>query len=129
MMERVFQVCFITGTLFTIVSFALGSVLGSDDADVDFETDTDMDFDAGTDVDFDTDTDVDGDVEIGDDADAGDFSISRIVALRPSTLAAFITVFGGVGMIALKNNLATFKVVAWQMIAGKSGECGNKCTK
>lgn len=89
-MERAFQVCFFVGTIFSIVSFALGSVFGSEDADVDFDTDTDL----------------------------GDFSIGRIVALRPSTLSAFATVFGGVGMIALRNNLSMLRAVTWASALG-----------
>ena len=102
-MERAFQICFFVGTLFTIVSFALGSVFGSDDAEVDFDTDTD--------IDFDTDTDVE--VDVGEDSDFGDFSVGRIVALKPSTLSAFATVFGGVGMIALRNDLSMLRAVTW----------------
>lgn len=107
-MERAFQVCFFVGTLFTIASFALGAVFGSEDADVDFDTDTDVDFD----------TDVDLDVEVGEDGDMGNFSFGRIVALRPSTLSAFATVFGGVGMIALRNNLSMLRAVTWASLLG-----------
>ena len=101
-MERAFQICFFTGTLFTIVSFALGSFFGSED----------------TDVDFDTDTDVDLDVAIGEEGDGGDFSVGRIVALKPSTLSAFATVFGGVGMIALRNDLSMPRAVIWASVLG-----------
>ncbi|MDP3488272.1 MAG: DUF1449 family protein [Bacillota bacterium] len=107
-MERAFQVCFFVGTLFTIVSFALGSVFGSEDAEVDFDTDTDLDFDVDTDV----------DVDVGEESDLGDFSVGRIVALKPSTLAAFATVFGGVGMIALRNNLSMPRAVTWASTLG-----------
>jgi len=90
--ERAFQVCFFAGTLFTVVSFALGSVLGSDDADV----------------------------EVGEEGDFGDFSVGRFIALRPSTLSAFATVLGGVGMIALRNNLSMFRAVTWASSLGLS---------
>ena len=107
-MERAFQISFFVGTLFTIVSFALGSFFGSEDADVDFDTDTDLDLDVDTDV----------DVDIGEESDLGSFSVGTIVALKPSTLAAFTTVFGGVGMIALRNNLSMFRAVAYASTLG-----------
>ena len=99
-MERFFQISFFTGALFTIASFALGSIFGSEDADVDLDTDTEFD--------------VDADVL----ESTGAFSVSRVVALKPSTLSAFATVFGGVGMIALGKGLSIPGAVAWGAFLG-----------
>ena len=127
-MERIFQVSFFTGTIFTIVSFALGSFFGSEDADIDFDTDTDLDLDFGTelgldfetDTDLDLDTDADAEIEVegGEDGDVGGFVSNRIIALRPSTISAFATVFGGVGMIALGKSPDTSSALTWAVALG-----------
>ncbi|OGO77873.1 MAG: hypothetical protein A2Y23_11195 [Clostridiales bacterium GWB2_37_7] len=82
-MLRLFQVCFYTGVLYTVISFLLGQLL--DFAGVGGEVDTDMDID------------LDG----GSQGDATGASVSPI---KPVTIEAFVTVFGGTGMILLKNN-------------------------
>jgi len=108
-MEKWFQISFFTGTLFTIITFMLGSVFGSNDSDVDLDTDLELDVD--------TDMDMDTDIEVSDEG-GFDFALSRIIALKPSTLAAFTTVFGGVGMIGLKKGLSVTQAALWASMLG-----------
>lgn len=112
-MERFFQISFFTGTLFTIASFALGSIFGSEDGDVDLGTGVDTDFDLDTDTDLELDSDGESELENG-----GAFSVARIVALKPSTLSAFATVFGGVGMIAVGKQLPMSSAIFWATSLG-----------
>lgn len=90
-MLKLFQVCFYTGVLYTVISFLLGHLLdfagigGDVDVDVDLDVDLDIDVDGGIDLD-------------------GDMPGIAISPLKPITIAAFVTVFGGMGMILLKNN-------------------------
>lgn len=87
-MLKLFQVCFYTGVLYTVISFVLGNLL---------------DF-AGVDGDVDFDMDVDVDIGSGIDLEGGsDIQGATVSPLKPVTIAAFVTVFGGVGMIFIKN--------------------------
>lgn len=88
-MLKLFQVCFYTGALYTIISFVLGQLL--DFAGVGGDVDADMDMDLDIDVDADTAIDVDGNLPG-----------TVISPLKPITIASFVTVFGGVGMIFLR---------------------------
>ena len=76
-MFQLFQICFWVGVLFTVTTFILGQFF--DFADVD------------GDIDFDADFDFDGDVP--------GYAISP---LKPIIITAFVTVFGGVGLILLR---------------------------
>ncbi|MDF2519994.1 MAG: hypothetical protein K0R84_622 [Clostridia bacterium] len=87
-MLLLFQVCFYTGVFYTVISFILGHLL--DFAGVDGDVDVD--------VDVDMDIDIDGDIDVD-----GDLSGATVSPLKPITIAAFVTVFGGTGMILLKN--------------------------
>ena len=93
MMLKLFQVCFITGTLYTVISFVLGHLL---------------DF-AGVDGDIDTDADIGLD---------GDVSGVAVSPLKPITIASFVTVFGGVGMIFIKNGHGVLIALAAAMGIG-----------
>ena len=77
-MLKLFQVCFLTGALYTLISFLLGHLLDFSGGHID----TDLNIDTGGDVDF-----------------HGHMSGASVSPLKPVTIAAFITVFGGVGMI------------------------------
>lgn len=88
-MLKLFQVCFITGTLYTVISFILGHLL---------------DF-AG----------VDGDADIDLDGDVAGVAVSP---LKPITIASFVTVFGGVGMIFFKNGHGALIALAAALIIG-----------
>lgn len=96
-MLKLFQVCFYTGVLYTVISFLLGHLL-------DFAG-------AGVDVDVDVDVDIGFDADTGIDLD-GDIPGVAISPLKPVTIAAFITVFGGTGMILLKNNYRALVALA-----------------
>lgn len=101
-MERVFQIFFFTGAIFTVASFLLGqfaSVGGGD-------TGIDLDMDGEVDVEFDSDYDVTGS------------PFGRLIALRPSTIAAFVTVFGGMGMIAGQKGYSLHLTLAWSLGLG-----------
>jgi hypothetical protein len=93
---KLFQVCFYTGVLYTVISFLLGHLLDFAGAGVDIDTDIDVDID------------LDGGIDIHSDMPG--VSVSP---LKPVTIAAFATVFGGTGMILLKNNYSgLFSVTA-----------------
>jgi len=91
-MLQVFQICFWVGVLFTLITFILGQFF--DFADVD------------GDIDFDADFDFDGDVP--------GYAISP---LKPVIITAFVTVFGGVGLILLNRGLAEELVVITSLAA------------
>lgn len=78
MLLKVFQLCFWVGVLFTAASFILGQL---------------MDF---SELDADIDNDVDSDTAAGGKGD------SVISPFKPVVIAAFITVFGGMGIIGLQ---------------------------
>jgi len=92
-MLKLFQVCFYTGVLYTIISFVLGHLL--DFAGIGGDVDVDIDID----IDLDLDLDVDGGIDLD-----GNMPGIGISPLKPITIAAFVTVFGGTGMIFLNNN-------------------------
>lgn len=89
-----FQVCFVTGVLYTVISFIVGHLL--DFAGVGGDADLEIDIDAGSDIDLDGISEIHG-------INHGDMSGTIVSPLKPVTIAAFITVFGGAGMIFLKN--------------------------
>jgi hypothetical protein len=95
-MLKLFQVCFVTGVLYTVISFILGHLLDFAGVGGDVDMDVDIDLDAGSGIDFDGISDVDG-------INHGDMSGATVSPLKPVTIAAFITVFGGVGMIFIGN--------------------------
>jgi membrane protein implicated in regulation of membrane protease activity len=104
-MLKLFQVCFYTGVLYTVISFILGHLL--DFAGVGGDIDVDID------VDVDIDIDVDGGIDSHTDI-AG----VHVSPFKPITIAAFVTVFGGVGMIFLKNNYNALVALAAAAVFG-----------
>ncbi|SCZ05877.1 NfeD family protein [Alkaliphilus peptidifermentans] len=85
-MEKLFDICFKTGLLFTVVSFILGLIFGGE-TDLGVETDLDIDID----LDLDTDIEFEG-VSKG---------VGTVSPLKPTIIAAFVTVFGGVGLMVI----------------------------
>lgn len=77
MLLKVFQLCFWVGVLFTIASFVLGQLFDLTELDADFDGDSD------------TNTTSSGKGE------------TIISPFKPVVIAAFVTVFGGVGIIGL----------------------------
>lgn len=73
-----FQTCFFTGVLFAIVSFLLGQLFDVGDAD------GSVDFDA-----------------------SGDLPGLTISPLKPVVIVAFVTVFGGAGLMALHSGTSS----------------------
>lgn len=102
-MLKFFQVCFYTGVLYTVISFVLGHIL--DFAGLGGDVDTDIDIDIDTDAGIDLDSDIQG---------------AAVSPLKPVTIAAFITVFGGVGMIFLNNNYNAVIALAAATASGLS---------
>jgi len=94
-MLKLFQVCFYTGVLYTVISFILGHLL--DFAGVEGHVDTHVDLN----------THVDGGVDFH-----SDMSGVSVSPLKPVTIAAFVTVFGGTGIIFLNNNYNAIIAVA-----------------
>lgn len=86
-MLRLFQICFLTGTAYTIISFIFGQL---------------FDF-----------VDIDGDIDFD-----GDVTGVNISPLKPIVIVAFVTVFGGIGMISIKSGLASLLAL---LIAVASG--------
>lgn len=106
-MLRFFQVCFVTGALFTAVSFVLGQVTHF----------VGMDAHAGhMDVGGHTDMTADGHLDSQVDVHVPFLQGLPISPLKPVIIASFITVFGGVGIICLQKNyssiLALFIAIA-----------------
>ncbi|SDK41775.1 hypothetical protein [Natronincola ferrireducens] len=100
-MFKVFDICFKTGALFAVVSFALGQIFNFMGAGGDIDVDVDLDVD----LDFDSDTDSHG-------------SGNTVTPLKPVVITAFITVFGGVGLISLNRGIESFLAT---IIASASG--------
>jgi hypothetical protein len=84
-MLLLFQVCFLTGVLYTIISFILGHLLDFTGVDGHIDTHVDMH--------------IDSHIDLG-----SHFSDAGVSPLKPITIAAFVTVFGGTGMILIRNN-------------------------
>lgn len=86
-MLKLFQVCFYTGVLYTVISFVLGHLLdfAGMHGHIDTHTDLNMHGDGGADF-------------------HGHVSDASISPLKPVTIAAFVTVFGGTGMILMKSS-------------------------
>ncbi|KAB3530270.1 NfeD family protein [Alkaliphilus serpentinus] len=92
-MEEIFDICFKTGVLFTVVSFVLGQLFGGD-----------SELGIDTDLDVDVDIDIDSDVSIG----GADKALGTVTPLKPAIIATFITVFGGVGLMSLSRGYNDF---------------------
>jgi membrane protein implicated in regulation of membrane protease activity len=86
---KVFQVCFATGVLFSVISFLMGRI--SDFAHVGADAEINADFSADTELDIST------------PGDSPELSVSP---LKPIIVTAFVTVFGGAGMICTINGLS-----------------------
>jgi len=92
-MRILFQVCFGVGLGYSVISFVLGQILGNftgGHADAGGSADIDLDLSADAGVDFDA----------GADLDAG-HGASSVSPFKPTVIAAFLAVFGGIGMITL----------------------------
>lgn len=93
-MLKVFEVCFGTGAIFTVISFLLGHVLHIGHTDV---GNADI---GGIDASLDASVDLGGaDANMEFDAHAEGF----FTALKPTVILSFITTFGGIGIINLRN--------------------------
>ena len=96
-MLKVFEICFGTGAIFTVISFLLGHVLhightdvgNADVGGIDANLDTSIDLSSG-----------DAGIELGGHSD-GFFT-----ALKPTIILSFITTFGGIGIISLRNGFS-----------------------
>lgn len=86
-MLKLFQVCFYTGVLYTLISFVLGHLLDFAGVNGHVDTHVDMNMHGDGGVDF-----------------HGHVSDASVSPLKPVTIAAFVTVFGGTGMILMKNS-------------------------
>jgi len=95
---RIFQVCFATGVIFSVLSFLIGRV--SDFTH--FGADADLDIDAGIDTDMDSDLDTGSSISLSGDTETAELPVSP---LKPIIITTFITVFGGVGMICTQDNV------------------------
>ncbi|KUO72695.1 MAG: hypothetical protein APF77_05875 [Clostridia bacterium BRH_c25] len=106
-MLKVFQVCFATGVLFSVLTFIMGRISDFTDMGVDTEIDADIDIDFNTDTDFNIDTDmsmeVDAELDISTTGEAPELPVSP---LKPIVITTFVTVLGGVGMICTINGLS-----------------------
>lgn len=101
-MHKLFEVCLGTGAIFTLVSFVLGHVLNIGHSDIG-STDIDMNFDANFDA------SIDANIDMHPDA--------SITALRPTIILAFITTFGGIGMISIQNGLGNVSATLLAVVA------------
>jgi len=99
-MYLLYQVCFIVGLGYAVISFLLGHLLGFLDLGGDAgDLDLDLDLDADVELNLDAGADLSG-----LDADAGDiYPGGGVSPFKPVIFAAFLGVFGGIGMILSKN--------------------------
>ena len=88
-MLKVFQVCFATGVLFSVISFLMGRI--SDFAHIGADAEMNADFGADTELD------------ISAPGEPPELSVSP---LKPIVVTTFVTVFGGAGMICTINGLS-----------------------
>lgn len=105
-MLKVFQVCFATGVIFSLLSFIIGRVSDISHMGVDTGMHADIDTGLSADAHFDTaiHTDLNGHAEIPG------FPVSP---LKPIVITTFVTVFGGIGMICTTNGLSQlFSLIA-----------------
>ena len=126
LMQKLFEVCFATGAIFTVVSFILSHLHGFNGPQLEGGLDGGLEgLDAGADIDLgiDVDSSIDADVS-GTEVETSIGTVSTQVGpvpvspLKPVVLASFITVFGGVGMICQNNG---FDPAIAAVIAGVSG--------
>lgn len=108
-MLKIFQVCFVTGVLFSILSFIMGRMSDFFHMGVDTEIDVDIDTDFNIDTDFDVDTDIGVDIEVPE---------LPVSPLKPIVITTFVTVFGGIGMICTINGLTQPAAAVIALISG-----------
>lgn len=112
---RIFQVCFASGVLFTVLSFILGRVSDFSDMGTDIEAGVDMDADMNFDADLDI--DADGGLEL-DTGAAGDVPELPVSPLKPIIITTFVTVFGGIGMICMIKGVSQAAAAVIALSAG-----------
>lgn len=110
-MLKVFQVCFVTGVLFSVVSFLMGRI--SDFSHMGADTGTDIHFDHDVHIDLHPDSGLHADMDTA--AASPELSVSP---LKPIVLATFVTVFGGVGLICTINDLSPAASVIISLVSG-----------
>ena len=98
-MRILFQVCFGVGLGYSVISFVLGQVLGVIGGGSDASVDTDIGLDSGPDG-FDGGAGADGAFDSGASTDVTQISGS-VSPFKPTVIAAFLAVFGGIGMMLL----------------------------
>lgn len=108
---KLFQVCFATGVIFSVLSFILGRISEFTHMGVD----TDMSADIDTDFDIDAGLDAGTDVHLDGNAGAPELPVSP---LKPIVVTTFITVFGGIGMICTINGLSQLAAVLVALASG-----------
>lgn len=108
-MLKLFQVCFATGVLFSVVSFIMGRV--SDFSHIGADAEMDIDIDAGTDI------SLEGDSELDLPA-LGEAPELPVSPLKPIVLTTFVTVFGGAGMICMKNGFSQLLSAIVALVSG-----------
>lgn len=106
-MLKVFQVCFATGVIFTVLSFIMGRI--SDFIHMGADTGLDGGLDAGAEADMDMDMDM---------AAPGEGPELPVSPLKPIVITVFVTVFGGVGMICMGSGFSQADAAAVAAITG-----------
>ena len=106
-MRILFQVCFGVGLGYSVISFVLGQVLGVIGGGADASVDADINLDGGLDAGMDAGLDggpdgfgVDGAFDSGASTDVTQITGS-VSPFKPTVIAAFLAVFGGIGMLLL----------------------------
>ena len=112
-MLKIFQVCFVTGVLFSVLSFIMGRI--SDFTHMGVDTDIDADID--TDFNADTDMSVEVDAEL-DLSTSGEVPELPVSPLKPIVITTFVTVFGGIGMICTIKGFPQAKAAVIALISG-----------
>lgn len=113
---KLFQLCFVTGVLFSVVSFLLGRI--SDFSHMGADTGVDTHIDHGFHGDFHSDTGIDAGID-----SAGGYSELPVSPLKPAVIAVFVTVFGGVGLICNMNGLSSAASMLISLASGMAASC------
>lgn len=118
-MLKVFQVCFTTGVLFSVLSFIMGRISDFTHMGVDTEMDVDIDTDFNTDTNFDAGADMSLEVDAEPDLSIlGEAPELPVSPLKPIVITTFVTVFGGIGMICTINGLSQVTAAVIAFISG-----------
>lgn len=105
-MGYVYTVIFLVGVIYTVVTFLMGGLLGLIELDGHIDTHVDTHFHGSLDHHIDT------------HAGVGSSPTFAVFPIKPITVVAFLTVFGGIGMIGTSNGINPVILFLMAFLAG-----------